>query len=182
MKKQLNKQIVEIPSHLKRINYFNGRLLNATDLSTEQTYIDTRMKDHNRYIHGYGTVSGLAVSTSKNSPDILTVNPGVAIDRWGHEIILTTDVKVPFPKKMDVTHLVLCWAERETDFAPAPSGNGDGEDKVASHIEEYAILKYEVEHSSAKPCGIALARLKKVRSVWKVDKRFRVCRVKSNQG
>jgi hypothetical protein len=178
MKKQLNDQIVEIPSHLKRINYFNGRLLNAADLAAEQTYIDTRMKDHNRYIHGCGVVSGLAVSVSKNSPNALTVSAGIAIDPLGHEFILTADVKVPFPEKWDVTHLVLCWAERETNFVPAPTGSGDENGKVALRIEEYAILKYEIEDSSAKSVGIALARLKKIRSVWKVDKRFHICRVK----
>lgn len=186
MKKQLNKQIVEIPSHLKRVNYFNGQLLTQADLEIEQTYFIERQRLHNRYIHGCGVVSGLAVSVSKDSPCSLKISPGVALDAWGHEIILTADVRISCPEKGDVAHLFLFWAERETDFVPAPTSNGEGDEKVASRVEEYAILKYEIEDSSAKRKteekgeeshnGIVLARLKKVRGIWKVDKKFHVHR------
>ncbi len=178
MKKQLNKQQIEIPSDLKRVNYYFGQLLSQAEFQTEQSYFRKRIRLHNLYQHGYGVVSGLSVSASKDSPGKVTVTPGVAIDSFGNEIILTEDAKVPFPKKGDVAHLVLFWAERETDFVPAPTGYGEGDEKMASRVQEYAILKYEIDDSSVKPGGIVLARLKRIRSVWKVDKRFHACRVK----
>lgn len=179
MKKQLDNQIVELPSQLRRIDFFDGRLLDAADLAVEQNYFDTRMRDHNRYLHGYGTVSGLGVSlASTNTPIAITVSPGVAIDPRGHLIRVTAEVQISFPKKGDVAHLVLYWAERETDFIPAPKDKSDGAEMLAAYVTEYAILKYEIDYSSTKPSGIALARLKKVWGAWKVDKHFHVRRVK----
>lgn len=178
MKKQLNKQHVEIPSHLKRVNYFNGQFLSQTDLTTEQTYIIDRGRLHNLHIHGYGIVSGLAVSVPKNLTDVLIVSPGVAIDPQGNEIFLPAVVAVPVPKKGDFARLMLYWSERETDFVPVPSSTGEGGGMAASRIEEYAILNVEAEEATLKPNGIMLARLKKFRGVWRVDKKFRVRHVK----
>jgi hypothetical protein len=180
MKKQQNKQYVEIPSHLKRLNYFSGQLLTQADLQTEQSYFIERNRLHNIYLLGYGVVSGLDVSVSKDSPDSVMVSPGFAIDSRGNEIILPAAVQAPLPEKVCGAYLILYWAERETDFVPMPKG------KVASRVEEYAILKIKIEDPATKlkprkkiesHDGIVLARLKKTRDVWKLDKRFRVRRV-----
>ena len=172
MKKQLDTNHVEIPSFLKRVNYFYGQLLSQADFFAEQAYTIKRSRLHNLHIHGYGVVSGLDVSASKGPANALMVKPGLAIDPAGNEIILPAVVKVPFPRKGDLAHLVLYWAERETDFIPAPEGS------AASRIEEYAILKFETGDSAAKTNGVLLAQLKRLRGVWKVDKKFRVRRVK----
>ena len=188
MKKQHNKQQVEIPSGLKRVNYFLGQLLTQADFQAEQSYFRKKLRLHNLYQVGYGVVSGLEVSVSKGSSGTIMVSPGVAVDPFGNEIILTADVEVPFPAKGDVAQLVLYWAERETDFIPSLNDNREGDVTKASRVEEVAILKYEIEKPSAKLKtqrkrksheGITLARLTKRRGAWKVDKKFHVRRVKA---
>jgi hypothetical protein len=76
---------------------------------------------------------------------------------------------------------MLYWAERETDFVPVSEGD------MPSRVEEYAFLKFKIEYSATKPKprkifeshdGVILARLKKIRNAWKVDKKFRVRQVK----
>jgi hypothetical protein len=56
--------------------------------------------------------------------------------------------------------------------------NSDGDPTVPSKTEEYAVLKYQPDHKDAARDGIVLARLKKVRGKWKVDKKFRRRRAK----
>lgn len=176
MKKQSNNQNVEIPSRLKRLNYFSGQFLTQADLQTEQSYFIEKNRLRNIYLVGHGVVSGLDVSVSKDSPNSVMINPGFAIDARGNEIYLPAAAQVPFPEKGLEAWLILSWAERETDFVPLP------EDSTASRVEEYAILKFEIEDKPGKIIGnrdgIVLARLKKLRNTWKLDTKFRVHRTK----
>ena len=71
---------------LERVNFFDGKLLAAQDLSLEQTYHLERHRRHNRYLHGWGVVSGLSVSVADNTT--ITVHPGVAIDCAGNELVV----------------------------------------------------------------------------------------------
>ena len=45
----------------QRNNFFTGKLLTARDLEAEQSYFRGKGKQHDRYLHGYGTVCGLRV-------------------------------------------------------------------------------------------------------------------------
>jgi hypothetical protein len=177
---------------LKRNRYFFGRILSAEDFETEQRYFINRQKLHNRFLHGYGVVTGLQVTPSNDgsSPAVI-VSPGYALDAQGNEIIVSTPQSGPLPEKGEVAYLCIRWAERETDYLPVPGNTTGSQDPAeASAIEEYAILEYECERPSIrqnKPDeegpgagnqnGIALARLIKKHGGWKIDKRFRPHRV-----
>lgn len=159
----------------KRINFFSGRLLDADDLFKEQEYFARKMRQHNLYAHGYGVVSGLQVELiSTGSGPKVIISPGLALDPRGHEVLVKQAVQWPMPADGEVAFLCILWAERETDFIPAPGSLNEGEKTVASSIEEVAEFKY-----SDAPCidGIALARLLKSRRIWKVDKRYHVRQV-----
>ncbi|MBI5351311.1 MAG: hypothetical protein HZB50_01605 [Chloroflexi bacterium] len=181
MKKLQTKKSIEIPSPYKRLNYFSGQFLTQADLQTEQSYFIGKRRLHNIHIFGYGVVSGLNVSVSKDQSEGLTISSGYAIDVRGNELFLPDTVQMNFPKNTREAYLALYWAERESDFVPAQEGS------IASRVEEFAILKYVVEDPSRKlktkekinkHDGILLARLLKVREVWKLDKKIRVRRVK----
>ena len=174
----MNKKQIEIPLR-KRPNYAYGMVLGVEDFKQEQSYFIDRMKLHNRMLHGYGTVAGLEVSSSEDAAKSIIVNAGMAIDPEGNEIMLPAAVQYPFPENGDEAYLVLYWAERETDPIPVPGGGSEGDQTVPSRVEEYAILKYEADQVGAKHAGVVLARLKKVRGKWKIDKKFRVRRVKA---
>jgi hypothetical protein len=176
---------------LKRNRYFVGKVLSADDFETEQQYFVNRLKLHNRFLHGYGVVSGLNVTLSDGVRPAVTISPGLALDPEGHEVIVSSPQQGPMPENGDVAYLCIRWAERETDKFPVPGEPTGRLDLIeASKVEEYAILKFENTCPSVKqkrPCedgigcgdqhGVALAHLVKRHGVWKIDKRFRVHRV-----
>jgi hypothetical protein len=174
---------------LKPNRYFYGRILGIEDFETEQKYFINRLKLHNRYLHGYGVVSGLQVTLSNaaSSPAVI-VSPGYALDAEGNDVLVSTPLRGPLPEKGEMAYLCIRWAERETDYLPMPGNPTGSQDPTeAASVEEYAILEYECERPSVRQNrpdedgtgadnqhGIALARLIKKPGGWKIDKRFRV--------
>jgi hypothetical protein len=78
---------------LRSVKFFNGRLLSAEDLTTEQ--------QANRQEHewlglaiGDGVVSGLEVAAASATTPTVTVQPGLAINRLGDAVQLTSAVDV----------------------------------------------------------------------------------------
>jgi hypothetical protein len=102
---------------LERLNYFFGRLLNAEDLTAEQDYFREKQQLHNRYLHGWGVVSGLGV---RAQDDGIVVDPGVAIDCSGHELVLTTPVVVAVPGRVRDAFVTLKYAEEMVRPVPVP--------------------------------------------------------------
>ena len=81
----------------ERLHYHTGVLLDREDFRAEQTYHRARLARLARFLHGYGTVAGLAV---RHDPAVapapgapgherrLLVSPGLAVDRFGRLIEL----------------------------------------------------------------------------------------------
>lgn len=166
-------------SNLKRNKYFSGKLMSEKDFQDEQDYLREKHRLHNRFLHGYGVVAGLEVSISDDHPGKVEVGAGLALDAQGNEVVLPETQYVPFPAAGKKTCLVIAYAERETDFVPVQSS--EGEAMAATRVEEYAVLKLEAtragEEGTCDDEGIVLARLKKRSGAWRVDKRFEVRRV-----
>lgn len=72
----------------ERLNYATGVLLDATDFRDEQTYHRARLARALQYLIGAGTVAGLGVEppAASDAELHLTVQPGLAIDRYGRLI------------------------------------------------------------------------------------------------
>ncbi|MEB3216073.1 MAG: YncE family protein [Nostocales cyanobacterium 94392] len=116
----------------ERLNYFTGQFLTERDFHTEQEYQISKHRQHNRYLHGYGTVCGLKVVQHPN-PDcrdrFIIIQPGLGLDCCGREIWLKEPVYVDIVKALapqidDSTtteHLLisLCYTECKTEFVPA---------------------------------------------------------------
>jgi hypothetical protein len=75
---------------IKRLKYFTHQFLREQDFEAEQNYHIAMRRLHNRSVHGWGVVEGLVVR-KKNDKEI-TIDPGVAIDGEGREIILANQV------------------------------------------------------------------------------------------
>lgn len=164
---------------LKRVHYFNGKVLSAEDFTTEQEYLLEKSRRHNRYLHGHGVVTGLEVSVSGDSSDgfKIVVSPGYAIDPWGREIVIPALHEEEIASTDKATYICLYYAERETDPVPVVSEVGGAELFEHSRIEEFFEIKFEAND----PCpedGIPLARLKHKKDGWKIDKKFRRPRIK----
>jgi len=174
----MSKKQIEIPLYLKRNNYFPGRVLTAADFQAEQKYLMERMRLHNLNCHGIGVVSGLEVSNSMGPARSIIVSPGTALDPLGNEISLFSPVRCPVPTNCLMAFLVLYWAERETDPVPVPQS--DAKQTMYSRLEEYAVLRYELEEDTAqRHAGVILARLMKIHRLWEVDPEYQVRRMKN---
>lgn len=85
-----------------RNNYFMGKLLVERDFKDEQAYYMDKALLHNRQLHGCGVVCGLSVTEHEAGncqPRYVCIEPGMAIDCCGHEII------VPEKECIDITQL-----------------------------------------------------------------------------
>jgi hypothetical protein len=111
-----------------RNNYFFGELLDADDFTTEQDYHVRKRRLINRTAVGAGILCGLEVAATPDGE--LKVEPGVALDHYGREIVVgapqTVDPRqltdeagslIPAGGSKQVT-LYLCYAESESSAEP----------------------------------------------------------------
>ncbi len=75
---------------LERVNFFNRQLLTADDMTTERDYFLQKLRRHNRFMHGWGVVCGLAVTAAPDSkrPWLVQVGSGYALGPYGDEIFV----------------------------------------------------------------------------------------------
>jgi len=126
---------------LERVNYYYGQVLSADDFEAEQNYFLGKLRRHNRYLHGWGIVSGFSVSVSKQSATVV-VEPGIAIDCFGNEVVLDRETECAMPKHTGKLYVVIEYVESKNSPAPivcdSPSG---GEQKLAySRIQERCLV------------------------------------------
>ena len=79
---------LEKPQEPARVNYANGVLLDEKDFRAEQTYLRGRLSRALAHLHGEGTIAGLEVSSKPGNDHVITISPGLAIDRIGRIIEL----------------------------------------------------------------------------------------------
>lgn len=93
-----------IAGKFKRLRFFHGMLLTETDFQEEQTYYRDKLKLHNR-LHGDGVVWGLCLKEPAECPDNfcpqVIIEPGVALDCAGNEIVVCRDYMVSLETKID---------------------------------------------------------------------------------
>jgi hypothetical protein len=88
-------------SSQERLNYFTGQFLAERDFRAEQGYHIGKGLQHNRYLHGWGTVCGLRVKqhpTPECRNRIIIIEPGLALDCCGREIVVPEEMSVPITK------------------------------------------------------------------------------------
>jgi hypothetical protein len=159
----------EFNSGRKRVRYFTGQFLSADDFETEQLYFRDKLRCHNRFLHGYGVVTGLEVSVSQQAASsYVVISPGYAISAEGEELILTQAFELEIDLPLSPQYVTLQYAERETDPVAAA-----GLDSTApSRIEEQILvcLVPEKETSGA----LMIGRIVSNDSDWVVDRTFPV--------
>jgi len=75
---------------IKRLKYFTHQFLREQDFEAEQAYHIAMRRLHNRSVHGWGVVEGLEVH--RKGEREITIEPGIAFDGQGREIVLSTPV------------------------------------------------------------------------------------------
>ena len=145
----------------ERPRYFSGKLLSVDDLEKEQDYWRRQRQLHNRFELGPGVICGLDVTPLPVSSGTgIRVSAGVALDGWGREIVIPTEIElVPLRLSEDcdsppegdelppAAHITVRYRElaggRQPVIAGEPQPAADALD-VGSLVEE-----------SAKLCGAA---------------------------
>lgn len=170
---------------LQRPRFFFGKLLTAEDFAQEQQYVLEKQKRHNRSLHGFGVVSGLKVTTKSGK---IAVEPGLALDCQGNEIVIGTAQTLSPPATGETWHVAyvnILYAEESLD--PVTT------DEVvqASTTKESFEIHVEKEncnrghrHVRARwlACGmphpLTIAKLKHSSQGWRVDRSYRPPAVK----
>ena len=74
-----------------------------------------KLRRHNRYLHGWGVVSGFSVSVRDGS---VIVESGVAIDCAGNEIFLKSQTMSALPESANRLYVVVEYYESTVDPVP----------------------------------------------------------------
>lgn len=116
-----------------RVNYFDRQFLRAEDFSAEQAY---HLAMHRRHVlaqHTWGIVSGLRVKWEDKK---LVVEPGVAIDGYGRELVLprgqTLDESEFDRKGSDALEVWLSYVRSEAGSAARGSNQCTAEGTLPS--------------------------------------------------
>jgi hypothetical protein len=153
----------------ERNRYFHGKLLDAHHFQLETAYFRDMRHLLNLFVSGYGVVCGLNVQPGADSRHIV-VTSGLAIDKWGREIIVpekTGPIEIPAHLLPDpvvgappepapersrrrdrdeddspVIRVLLCYHECEGDPTPVMSGDCDCSDECVpgSIFERFRIV------------------------------------------
>ncbi len=121
-----------------RPDYIDGQFLDADDFTSEQLYHLSMLRRHHIAHHTSGTVAGLEIGIDGNT-GIPYVAPGVGIDAYGRELIVTERLSLGgglFPVGgPDAYDVVLIydrfaqdgrWSEQPRVGVVAPTGPGAG--------------------------------------------------------
>ena len=105
---------------LERPAFFDGQRLTAADLSEASGYSALLRQLHNRALHGWGVVVGLAVTGARGARSV-QVSPGLALDCTGRELPLPapTEIAVPPVAKTGKSFLVISGVD-DADLAAEP--------------------------------------------------------------
>ncbi len=157
---------------LTRPHYFAGQLLSAEDLRAEQEYQRARAQLHNRLLHGWGVIAGL--DARSRSGEII-VSPGLALDSYGNELILTHDASLVLaPGSIGCAARFVVARLSETLTDPVVVGDRTEFRRVVCGVT--------IETTEAAPRGhdgaVAIARLLWRTTQWRVDARYRRRRAK----
>jgi hypothetical protein len=156
----------------ERINYFYGLLLDADRLVQEQTYFNQKRWMLNRLGLGSGLVCGLAISADPGNAAALALQPGVAIDLAGREIVVPGVVNIdasqltddsgnatgPAPAGSTIV-VSLAYAESRIDAAPVLVADCDhpGNCAPATVQEGFSVLVRVASGPPPPPPGSSLA-------------------------
>ncbi len=152
---------LEEPVHNR---YFYGMLLDVFHFELEQHYFNSKRWLLNRLVSGYGVICGLDVELCDDKKSVVLL-PGVAIDKWGREIIVpqpSRPVLIPVHSASaaqmeeedecedEFVYVSLCFHQCDSDPAPAMGGHCETVEVCApSTIRE----RYEIRIFPGKAPG-----------------------------
>ena len=129
-------------------NFFQGKLMTARDMETEQTYHADRLQTMSRFVSGSGIVHGVEVSSVEESESELevTLEPGLVVDGYGRPLVIEhrTTKTVPLPSSDDI-YLFIMYTETELESVPVPDVSGASSEEYMSNrrVESFELTYQE---------------------------------------
>jgi hypothetical protein len=141
---------------VKRPNYFIHQLLREQDFKDEQDYHLDMRRLHTRIFHSWGVAEGLEVR-KKNNREI-TIEPGIAIDSKGREIVLPAHVTHDIGSFDADSHtfITISYGERMEQADHHSSGGVEGFTRI-TEMPEIAERRHQPAHDGL---AITLARVR----------------------
>ena len=171
------------PSFIRN-NFFTGKMLTVEELELEQNYFRSKLKLHNRALHGFGIVTGLEVELSQRRNE-LRVTAGLALDCVGNEILVPQPLVHSLPEHTSDSSIFLTIHYHETKTDPRPALDSDDLCEF-THIAETFLLRFESQNphqrhrhlhgrwqACGEPHGLAIARLRRGAGQCRLDRRLR---------
>jgi hypothetical protein len=158
----------------ERPRFFAGELLTADDLQTEQDYFRGKARLHNRFLHGWGIVTGLGVTVDQGTA--VHVSPGLALDCAGNELVLSAVEQISLSDVSGRCYVTIEYLE--IPVGQLPSLQSDTEfSRVREAVRvELASVNPGIGHSRMGPgspgCGqshaLCLATITQNGTHWRV--------------
>lgn len=77
----------------ERTRFYPRQIVQAPDLTQDQTYVREKLRRHNRLLHGWGIVCGVRVRVG-DQPGTVLLEPGYVLGPFGDEILIGDLVEV----------------------------------------------------------------------------------------
>lgn len=128
--------------------FFQGKLMTARDMQTEQEYHEERLNVLNRFATGSGILYGTEVSSVEADERELkvTIEPGVIIDKYGRMVVIehSTTKTLPLPGE-DEIYLFIRFDESEMESVPVPEVRGASDEEYMSNriVEDFELTYQE---------------------------------------
>jgi hypothetical protein len=173
---------------LERTRFHSGQLLTAEDFTREQNYFREKVQRHNRTLHGFGVVSGFEVSTSVGN---VTVEPGLALDCQGNEILVGEAQLVPVPTSLEAAVAYVNLRYAEVECGPAVVDGALEASLIQTIVKESFEICLDKENRNrghrhlrgrwltcGEPHPLTIAKLRYSARGWRIDRRYRAPAIK----
>jgi len=142
-----------ILEQFEKNQFFQGKLMTARDMETEQEYHAERLHAVNRFATGRGILYGAEVSAVEESDSELavTIEPGIILDAHGRPIVIehSTTKTLPLPSA-DTIYLYIRFDRSELESVPVPEVRGASSEEYTSNrvVEGFELTYQESEPES----------------------------------
>jgi hypothetical protein len=132
----------------ERPTFFDGQRLAATDLAAVHAFSQQARWQHNRTLHDWGIVRGLAVEARPGDRTV-TVQPGYALDSEGREIVLAEARALAVPSAGptagggDVRYYLTAAYAADADLPVSMTGAGVFGGRGAVRRAEAPLLRWQ---------------------------------------
>lgn len=146
---------------ITRVAYREGQRLTTADLVAEQEYRLGVAGRHHLSHHEWGVVRGLRVV--RNHAGGFTLTPGVAIDGYGREILVTAPLDLDIPDAKLCWFVILYYCEYPEQVPPGRSCKDEPAPRIAQRARAVVSEQFvtpapfdDLEHARAagKPAGL----------------------------